>query len=1747
MTKSTDNSKIITLTANNAVVSKPAVSQPKTILLVQTVNNRTGGIQSLLLPPGMRSLPTSSSSAGDTMTSIGIPRSKMQSIITISPVSSKPPSFAIPKTPDCITTSTSNLPIKVTAVSLPGPVEVQPAPVRSSTISELTFNSRTIQADGTVSTLKEYLCNFCQFKVASHSDFEQHFNTHVFSCNYCTFRAFTRFEVLSHKKEKHPTASEELAGYEGLDRLIEQQNASVLPQNASVPPVERMSMERVHTERTPIERVHTERMPVERIHLSSLAAPSGTSSTEVADVSITNVSTVKTSPIVLSSLSSSSPAMGTTASSVLSHSFSVNSISLPPRSIPTPMSSILNIVSPSWSCTTPLLSPTTGKFSQKKVAVTTSTSSGITIVSASPMKTTSTVGKSDDNYFTYKIVHDAAGKVQAYECDVCSYRSTKMNEIFAHASTHSLADLTKTNSVNVQWDCFYCTFSSSLQANVVSHVIACHPNKPIQLKRMMSNNGSNLRSNGRAVLLKASPLNTEPSMVVSTPASVKTPPVDKNQIEEATTNGNTGGKKSDETSDGCLWGCYYCSVQSVDRNEIIAHLKKEHSQQKLVITRRRITHLPATSSSSKPDEVIDADKSQDVDKSQPEAETTVSIGSDGQVGENDLTDGHQNLSKSRRKQVFPRKLPEEAAKSGVAEEETKEAVVVAEKSANEDEKEAEKVDKVIRKKRISIGPKSRRSLTKQSKEPEEQKDVFVEPEKVVVETKEVQTRRRRSSSKYDSLIKKMIGTEETNVEEENQPSEPPNKKVKVMQATPKVSEVKTGVTDDMPTLENVSKLDKLKSGKKTKKAMSLLTGKMVANTYVTPTCETTPEQEKEMPVLQPEVKSQKSDDKTETPQTTPQKDSTVDSEKSDGQSSGEKLMADIVCVTNSAENQSDLSKEFVYDKNLLRAVCNICKGKTSGINALSHMREHMMIHTREHIWGCPYCKFKCNRRSTILRHVQSKHTTEPLRLIREKPYCKQSHKKSGDVTYNLVTDSDLDNSISKESNKVIGTKGKLRGPRSRREEKFLESSRLAWQCPFCHRQSVFKGVLLVHLKVAHPDKDVTKELRRLRRDSSPDETPIACRVNVIRAEEMVNYYSLSTILLDNGVSLTHDLDIDSEPESEKGLPEYDGDHHRKYKCVYCEFKGYRAKLVKRHILESHSDEDVLILDTGTKQHRDGEHVHMCRSADCCFATRFKSALANHLEQYSKHGPPVPITITCPSPVEAESIKEDKDDPPEEMCEIESLLNETPMEKCVDDPPVNESEPVAPVKLFESTPVVPRVKRFKVIEGPIEYNDDGTLKGVELIAGLTSLQCKYCDCPKLSDPREMKKHLASLHARHEPIAIDVHEAESSVRACVYLCLISNCSYACNFGNVFAHHMSLEHPDVESSKQTKKKRAHKRSVDKAPAESSLSRSFERNGTGVKDKSVPAKMSRLPKPGSNSADEGRVVTSSCLSPPPPSAFCTPPPSNLSHIESDASSSVGHESKDGNDSICIDFKYTIEGKPLKKPRPSSYQFDYPNRYECVQCKFRIGNLDDMKPHLVACHSTSFQVYYCIDRRARELRKRQKVLFCREAHCPFCCKHPEELEDHELYDCTFSMHRRPRPKPADQPGPYMDPMLPMNAGGVNDKTKAYLRVTGDPESAVNDKMYQCSHCTFITTDLHNIRMHVIAEHAATEGGFAEIKTEFGTDGNIVMNVNDRGVNEVVRKAALNLNMACEKNSRSMYDAVDTIKVGDEEKVYTVL
>lgn len=467
--KSTSVSKTITVLTSPPGSTKASTAQPKTILLVQTVNSRTGGIQSLLLPQGLRSLPTTTSDM-----TFSASRAKMSTLLTVTSSAGKSPLSIVPKMTE------SHLTSVVGKAAIPQVVQSQvqahndiksivklssaAVPYVLPKVCELTFNSRTIKADGTVCTLKEYLCNFCQYKVASQAEFHEHFMTHVFSCNYCSFRAFTRYEVLSHKKEKHQGIAEELAGYEGLDSFSEQMNSLIADFHCQTP-------------------VSTQTLVVST-PVSSAGESTTTTDSESASVLIVSsrpaTTTAASCVPSVRTLSSASPIAAT--SCLLSSPTSLVSVS---RSV-TLSTPVLQTSQP---VVTTVSTPTVSAafVAQKKTPVVTSATPSPAVLPVSTVKTTASVGKANDNYFTYKIVHDAAGKVQAYECDVCSYRSTKINEIFGHASTHSLTDLMKSNNVNVQWECFYCCFTSVLQANVVSHVIAKHPNKPIQLKRMVTN------------------------------------------------------------------------------------------------------------------------------------------------------------------------------------------------------------------------------------------------------------------------------------------------------------------------------------------------------------------------------------------------------------------------------------------------------------------------------------------------------------------------------------------------------------------------------------------------------------------------------------------------------------------------------------------------------------------------------------------------------------------------------------------------------------------------------------------------------------------------------------------------------------------------------------------------------------------------------------------------------------------------------------------------------------------------------------------------------------------------------------------------------------------------------------------------------------------------------------------------------------------------------------------------------------
>ena len=226
-----------------------------------------------------------------------------------------------------------------------------------------------------------------------------------------------------------------------------------------------------------------------------------------------------------------------------------------------------------------------------------------------------------------------------YKCTVCSFETSDGLVLTDHVKSHEVAaksEQTKafvTNSglnqslardsnqpipiskevmSTVHWSCFYCNLSSASQATIVGHVMKAHPGNPIQLKRMSvphSSSGAVQQLQTNSVGSSSGPSTVNNNVSTSTPnqETSSSQGIGQNSsVQMNQTNKPAEAVKSLKASnpenEGCLWGCYYCSVQSVDRSEVIGHLKREHSDSKLIVTRRRITHIPATFKSSNKDE-----------------------------------------------------------------------------------------------------------------------------------------------------------------------------------------------------------------------------------------------------------------------------------------------------------------------------------------------------------------------------------------------------------------------------------------------------------------------------------------------------------------------------------------------------------------------------------------------------------------------------------------------------------------------------------------------------------------------------------------------------------------------------------------------------------------------------------------------------------------------------------------------------------------------------------------------------------------------------------------------------------------------------------------------------------------------------------------------------------------------------------------------------------------------------------------
>ena len=82
----------------------------------------------------------------------------------------------------------------------------------NSVVCGLVYNCTVVQ-DGIGASMakrKEYLCNFCFFKSENYTTLSNHLATHIFTCNHCAFKAFTRADVMTHKRQKHAHFSSDL-------------------------------------------------------------------------------------------------------------------------------------------------------------------------------------------------------------------------------------------------------------------------------------------------------------------------------------------------------------------------------------------------------------------------------------------------------------------------------------------------------------------------------------------------------------------------------------------------------------------------------------------------------------------------------------------------------------------------------------------------------------------------------------------------------------------------------------------------------------------------------------------------------------------------------------------------------------------------------------------------------------------------------------------------------------------------------------------------------------------------------------------------------------------------------------------------------------------------------------------------------------------------------------------------------------------------------------------------------------------------------------------------------------------------------------------------------------------------------------------------------------------------------------------------------------------------------------------------
>lgn len=466
----------------------------------------------------------------------------------------------------------------------------------------------------------------------------------------------------------------------------------------------------------------------------------------------------------------------------------------------------------------------------------------------------------------------------------------------------------------------------------------------------------------------------------------------------------------------------------------------------------------------------------------------------------------------------------------------------------------------------------------------------------------------------------------------------------------------------------------------------------------------------------------------------------------------------------------------------------------------------------------------------------------------------------------------------------------------------------------------------------------------------------------------------------------------------------------KYTCKVCR-KVFMALLrVKKHVIESHSNEEVAAYVSSPKGNL--STLFLCSNISCRFSSVLKPMMDVHYVRNPSHRQDKSSLAAAQSiatPRLAQSIlknnqpmitsaqKVDSDIPVIEQSAM--LPVATAQRERVEMPQYYITVPsTAPGSVQRPPPVHKQPVSVESTSPPILFQEPASkLSEPSIPLTLGTVKCLYCDFPATPDHHALKNHLLLEHPTENPRVANIYNTNHDGRPSgdlTYLCPMFLCEYFCIREKQIENHITSEHPDMEfniplmgkhagnpaSPKKKKRKQNDsddERDLDFDPRRPFFDPDFPKLG-GKKAKLKKSKQERVLDPNEPSQDVSD-------------------PNNLSQDKIAGPSTEKNKLSKRKISSSDSKSKRPRQQSLFKLRDTSQQlYDVPGVFVCTVCKKVCELRSAIKAHMLECHQNVALI--CTDIIARKKHKRSQVRLCPVEDCKFFTTMDEDSIKRHMY-----------------------------------------------------------------------------------------------------------------------------------------------------